>query len=136
MDHTVRVWDLSSGSCKHVLSQHRSLVGLLSMSPSFLVSACADGLVCVWDAQDWHLHQSFTHNFAVTAIQHDDTKVIAGSDGIVKVLDITSKGKTRELLSKDRSRAVSRVAFAGSLCVAATRDDMSFMDTWNFGEED
>jgi F-box and WD-40 domain protein CDC4 len=135
MDHTVRVWNLSSGSCDHVLSYHKTIVVLLSISPSFLVSADANGLVCVWDAQFWHLHQSFTHKYTVTAIQHDDTKVITGSDGLVRVLDITRKGKTQDLLSADRSRVVSRVAFAGSLCAAATHEDTSVIDVWDFGEE-
>ena len=131
MDHTVRVWDLSSGACKNVLSNHTSHVGVLSMSPSFLVSGGADGLVCVWDPTSGGLVHTFEHKFAVTAIQHDDTKVISGSDGLVRVIDFKS-GKVRDLLSDERSRVVSCVAFAGQLCVGVTKKETTFVDVWNF----
>ena len=131
MDHSVRIWDMSSGACKRVLCRHTSLVGLLSMSPSFLVSGGADGLVCVWDPTSGDLVQTFEHKFAVTAIQHDDTKVISGSDGLVRVTDIKSR-KVRDLLSDERSRVVSCVAFAGQLCVAVTRKETTSVDVWNF----
>jgi len=133
MDHTVRVWDLSRGVCKHVLSRHESLVGLLSMSPSFLVSGGTEGLVCVWDPTSGDLVQTFQHKFAVTAIQHDDNKVITGSDGLVRVMYFKS-GKVRDLLSDERSRVVSCVAFAGQLCVAVTKKDTTAVDVWNYGE--
>jgi WD40 repeat protein len=36
IDSTVRVWDLRIGECRHTLTGHTSLVGLLGQSPSFL----------------------------------------------------------------------------------------------------
>lgn len=134
MDGTVRVWDLSNGSCSHVLSHHKTIVALLSISPSFLLSADANGLVCVWNPKSGDLVQTFQHNFTVTAIQHDDSKALTGSDGLVRVLDLQS-GKTLDLLSEERSRVASRVAFAGSLCVAVTKEDTTFIDVWKFRED-
>jgi F-box and WD-40 domain protein CDC4 len=133
MDRTIRVWDLLSGACKHTLSRHGSLVGVLSASPSFLVSGAAEGLACVWDADSGALVQTFEHKYAVTAVVHDDTKIISGSDGLVKVLDI-SNGKERVLLSDERTRVVSRIAFAGRLCVAVTKKDVNSVDVWYFEE--
>ena len=49
MDGTVRVWNLSTGQCQHILAGHTSLVGLLGLSPSYLVSAAADSTLRVWD---------------------------------------------------------------------------------------
>ncbi|KAG8940727.1 SCF ubiquitin ligase complex subunit cdc4 [Tulasnella sp. 419] len=42
MDGTVRVWFLKNGSLLHLLSGDTSLVGLISLSPTTLVSAAAD----------------------------------------------------------------------------------------------
>ena len=133
MDRTVRVWDLSSGVCKHTLSRHGSLVGVLSASPSFLVSGAAEGLVCVWDPQSGDLVKTFEHKYAITAIQHDDTKIISGSDGLVRVLDITN-GKEQVLLSDERTRVVSCLALASQLCVAVTKQNTSSVDVWSFEE--
>lgn len=133
MDSTVRVWDLSSGACKHTLSRHGSLVGVLSASPSFLVSGAAEGLVCVWDSKSGGLVQTFEHKNAVTAIQNDDIKIISGSAGLVRLLDI-SNGTERVLLSDERTRVVSRLAFAGHLCVVVTKKDTSSVDVWSFEE--
>jgi F-box and WD-40 domain protein CDC4 len=137
MDHTIRVWDLLSGAIKHVLSRHESLVGLLSLSPSFLVSGAAEGLVCVWDPASSGPVQTLEHKSgAVTAIQHDDTKVISGTgDGLMRVLDLKS-GEVRDLLSDKRAGVVCCVAFTGHLCVAVTQMEAdTTVDVWNFGEE-
>lgn len=133
MDHTVRVWDLSNGSCKHVLSKHGSLVAILSISPSFLVSGAADGLVCVWNPDSGDLVQTFEHKGAITCLRHDDSKVVSGSEGLVRVLDTRNGGVVRDLLSNEAS-IVSHVAFVGQLCVAVTRDDTTSIDVWNFSE--
>jgi F-box and WD-40 domain protein CDC4 len=103
------------------------------MSPSFLVSGDADGLVCVWDPESGGPVQTFEHKYSITAIDHDDTKIISGSDGLVKVLDI-SNGKEWVLLSDERARVVSRLAIAGCLCVAVTKKDTSSVDVWSFEE--
>jgi len=50
---TVCLWSISTGQCLAVLSGHTSLVGLLGLSPSFLVSAAADSPLKVWDIAGW-----------------------------------------------------------------------------------
>jgi F-box and WD-40 domain protein CDC4 len=135
MDTTVRIWDLKDGTCKHILTRHQSLVGVLSLSPSFLISGAADGLLCIWDPGTGDLVHAFEQNYVVTAIEHDDNKALSGSDGLVRVHDIKS-GKVRDLWNEKRGWVVSRLAFGGSLCVVATRDNKSFIDVWDFGDHE
>ena len=136
MDSTVRIWDLKKdgGTCKHILARHSSLVGVLSLSPSFLISGAADGLLCIWDPRTGDLvHSSEQNDSVVTAIQHDDNKALSGSDGLVRVHDIKS-GKVRDLWNEKKRGCwvVSRLAYGGSLCVVATKDNKSFIDVWDF----
>lgn len=50
-DHTVRVWELQSGSCLQVLTQHVSSVSALGwhLSSGCLATGAEDGLVLLWD---------------------------------------------------------------------------------------
>jgi F-box and WD-40 domain protein CDC4 len=137
MDGAVRIWDLKTGECRHILTQHESLVALLSFSPSYLVSAAADGSLCVWNPDTGELYRRLLaesgHVAAITTFQHDETKVVSGSNGVLRLWDIRSGTLVRELITG--VTGVWRVAFSGRWCVAAKNvDDVNFIDTWRFGE--
>jgi len=61
-DTTVRVWDLSSGTCMHRLNAHDEMVvsANFDLSGSMLVTAGFDGLVKVWDVNSGSLLRSFS----------------------------------------------------------------------------
>ncbi|KAF9261435.1 WD40 repeat-like protein [Marasmius fiardii PR-910] len=89
MDGTVRVWSTLDGSCHHVLTGHTSLVGLLGLSPSHLVSAAADSTLRIWDVERGECKAVLAaHTGAITCFQHDEFKVVSGSDGTLKVWDL------------------------------------------------
>jgi len=137
MDSAVRVWGLKTGECRHVLTQHQSLVGLLSFSPSYLVSAAADGTLCVWNPGTGELYRQLSSEFglpaAITTFQHDEVKVVSGSNGALRLWDIQSGALVRELVAG--VTGVWKVAFSGRWCVAVKNvDDVNFIDTWDFGE--
>src|SRR5271154_3428704 len=74
MDCTVRIWNLRNGQCQHALTEHTSLVGLLSLSSTSLVSAAADTTLRIWDPDTGTLrHTLSAHTGAVTCFQHDDS---------------------------------------------------------------
>ncbi|KAH8813626.1 hypothetical protein DL96DRAFT_1698731 [Flagelloscypha sp. PMI_526] len=119
MDGTVRIWSLISGECVASLGGHQSLVGLLGLSPSYLVSAAADSTLRVWNPRTGDCRNVLVgHTGAITCFVHDEWKAVSGSDGTLKVWDVREGVMTRELLSG--IQGVWQVAFEGRWCVAAS----------------
>ncbi|KAG6888536.1 hypothetical protein C0992_008279 [Termitomyces sp. T32_za158] len=138
MDGSVRVWNLHTGQLIHVLAGHTSLVGLLGLSPSHLVSAAADSTLRIWHPDTGELqHTLMAHTGAITCFQHDEFKVLSGSDGNLKMWDIREGAVVRDLLTG--ITGVWQVVFEGRWCVAASnRSDATVLDVWDFarGEEE
>ncbi|KAG7092938.1 hypothetical protein E1B28_009242 [Marasmius oreades] len=120
MDGTVRVWCTLTGSCLHVLTGHTSLVGLLGLSPSHLVSAAADSTLRIWDVEKGECKAVLAaHTGAITCFQHDEFKVVSGSDGTLKVWDLrAATAATAEDSSAPPAGAVP-LAPAGGLAFGA-----------------
>jgi len=135
MDGTVRVWNLQDGTCQHTLTGHTSLVGLLGLSPSHLVSAAADSTLRIWDPDSGELkHTLAAHTGAITCFQHDEFKVLSGSDGNLKMWNIRDGTVVRDLLTG--ITGVWQVVFEGRWCVAASnREQATVLDVWDFGTE-
>ncbi|KAJ7217003.1 WD40 repeat-like protein [Mycena pura] len=139
MDGTVRIWDLMTGRCAHTLTGHTSLVGLLGLSPRTLVSAAADSTLRVWDPDTGALlHTLAAHTGAITCFQHDEFKVLSGSDGTLKMWNIRDGTVARDLLTG--ITGVWQVVFEGRWCVAASNQTrngavQTVLDVWDFAGE-
>ena len=133
MDNTVKVWDVITGQCLSTLVGHTSLVGLLDISPNYLVSAAADASLRVWDSNTHELkHWLSSHGGAITCFQHDETKVVSGSDGSLKLWDMHTGAYVRDLVVGIQS--VWQVSFSGDLLVAASnRNNSTVFDVFDFG---
>ncbi|EGN95682.1 hypothetical protein SERLA73DRAFT_113369 [Serpula lacrymans var. lacrymans S7.3] len=136
MDGTVRVWNLRNGQCQHTLTGHTSLVGLLGLSPSYLVSAAADSTLRIWDPDTGELRNTLAaHTGAITCFQHDEFKVLSGSDGTLKMWDVRDGSVVRDLLTG--ISGVWQVVFEGRWCVAASNRNLTTqLDVWDFGNDD
>ncbi|KAJ3009464.1 SCF ubiquitin ligase complex subunit cdc4, partial [Thoreauomyces humboldtii] len=95
MDTSVRVWCTITGAMLFNLSGHLSLVGLLELSPEYLVSAAADSTLRVWSPSTGQCLANLTgHNAAITCFHHDPklNRIVSGSEGGVKVWELSSNG--------------------------------------------
>lgn len=97
-------------------------MGLIGLTPNFLVSAAADQKLRVWSPDTGeNMHVLRGHTGAITSFQHDERKVISGSEGGVKMWDIQT-GKFQYDLIQGVS-GVWRVAFDERRCIAAVKDN-------------
>jgi WD40 repeat protein len=135
MDGSVRIWSLKTGQLLHTLTGHTSLVGLLSLSPTTLVSAAADSTLRIWEPGTGTLqHTLSAHTGAITCFQHDEFKVLSGSDGALKMWDTRDGTVIRDLLTN--ITGVWQVVFDERFCVAASNaQEHTYLDVWDFGSE-
>ncbi|KAI9318434.1 WD40-repeat-containing domain protein [Dichotomocladium elegans] len=118
MDSTVRIWDMEYGNCLRVLEGHTILVGLLGLTPNYLVSAAADASLRIWSPDNGFCrHVLHGHRGAITCFQHNEEIVISGSEGGLKMWDIKTGRHIRDLITG--VTGVWRVAFDHRRCVAA-----------------
>jgi len=119
MDGMIRCWDINSGNCKSVMQGHTSLVGLLSLSSSYLVSGSADSVVCVWNPSTQELYHKFTgHRGAVTALHNSDLRVVSGDESALSLWNVKD-GSDLIDLSVPHMEGVWQVALEGNWCAAA-----------------
>lgn len=133
MDYLVKVWDLQTGTALYNLEGHTSLVGLLDLNADRLVSAAADATLRIWDPETGVCKSLLSaHTGAITCFQHDNQKVVSGSERTLKMWDINTGEMKRDLLS-DLS-GVWQVKFNNRRCVAAVqRDSLTFIEVLDFG---
>lgn len=132
MDWYVKVWSLETGTLTYTLEGHTSLVGLLDLNRTSLVSAAADATLRVWNPDDGtFLHKLEGHKGAITSFQHDELKVVSGSETTLKLWNIRTGELIRDLL--DGFEKVWQVRFDENRCVAAVmRNEKTSIEVLDF----
>ena len=90
-----------------VLEGHTSLVGRLGLHDDILVSASADGSICVWSLQDYTLTWKLPDHGAgaITGLHYSHPWIHGGhTNGTVRVWDAKTGELVREIDSKRGTR--------------------------------
>lgn len=128
MDSSINVWDFDKGKLLYSLEGHNSLVGLLELSENYLVSAAADSTLRVWDSKTGeNLSKLRRHNSAITCFQHDDHRIVSGSERMLKLWNIRTGQFVRDFLS-DITGSIWQVSFDQDRCVAAVQNSKDGCD--------
>ncbi|KAG9294167.1 hypothetical protein G9A89_021526 [Geosiphon pyriformis] len=122
-DRDVRVWDIKTGQCNHVLRGHTSTVRSLKMKDNKIaVSGSRDTSLRVWDIKEGRmLHLLIGHQASVRCIEICGDLVVSGSyDCTARVWDMVT-GNCRYVLQGHFSQIYS-IAFDGEKIVTGSLD--------------
>lgn len=140
MDSTINVWNFETGLLLHTMKGHTSLVGLLSLSKQILVSAGADTLLRIWNSRTGECYCKLEgHTGAITCFDHDDLKVVSGSEKMLKLWSINEKKFIRNLLP-DLTGGIWQVKIDYKKCIAAVQKlsddghDETYIEMLDFSE--
>jgi len=127
LDHTARLWDVSSSNPIAILSGHSDAVVTAAFSPDGLriVTASGDGIPRVWDASSGkELTRLHGHSGPVNAaaFSRDSLRIVtAGCDGTARVWDASS-GKGLAILPGHSDIVVTAVFSPNGLRVVTASD--------------
>eukprot|EP01103_Thecamoeba_quadrilineata_P017168 TRINITY_DN5985_c0_g1_i1.p1 TRINITY_DN5985_c0_g1~~TRINITY_DN5985_c0_g1_i1.p1 ORF type:complete len:562 (+),score=108.68 TRINITY_DN5985_c0_g1_i1:88-1773(+) len=122
-DKTLRVWDVATGECKHLLEGHTGSVFCLQVEGGIIVSGSWDQTLRAWDLHSGVCLQTFVgHKDRVCCVAFDGNNVIvSGSwDKTVRVWDLT-KGVCLHLLT-GHQQAIDCLQFEGNTVVSGGDD--------------
>jgi ribosome assembly protein SQT1 len=84
MDKTMKIWDITSGTCRCVCQHEDSVVALKwHATLPVVVTACLDRIIRIWDARSGACVQEFTgHRDIVTNLDFRQQPVVTDSNGV------------------------------------------------------
>lgn len=129
-DRDVRVWDLNTGGCKHVLRGHTSTVRCLKMcDANTAISGSRDTTLRVWDIKQGLCKNVLVgHQASVRCLEIKGDIVVSGSyDTTAKVWSI-SEGRCLQTLSGHFSQ-IYAIAFDGERIATGSLD--TSVRIWN-----
>ena len=116
-DRTIRVWDVETGTCKHILKGHGASVLSLQYDDQILVSVSSDGQVFVWDFASILAAQK-----PVTpAATEDSTSTKVQIDPECGAL-VHNRSDRVQCILRDHSSAVLDVVFDENWIVTGSKD--------------
>ncbi|KAJ5675461.1 hypothetical protein N7462_008358 [Penicillium macrosclerotiorum] len=131
-DHTVKVWDTSSGQCRRTLEWNNSSA-VFSHDSKLLASASGDWTVKVWDVSSGQCLQTLKgHNERVNSVvfSHDAKLLASASDDCtVRVWDASS-GQCLQTL-EGHSVWVNSVVFSHDSKLLASASDDQTIRVWD-----
>ncbi|KAL6066979.1 NACHT domain-containing protein [Balamuthia mandrillaris] len=94
-DNTIRVWDVNTGTCQHILTDHQGAVLCVQFDGNELVTCSEDHTIRIWDMRSFKCVSVLKgHTDLVDYIQFDEDKIVSGSaDNTLRLWDL----RTQEL---------------------------------------
>ncbi|SPO23689.1 uncharacterized protein UTRI_03783_B [Ustilago trichophora] len=111
-DRTIRVWDVETGACKHILKGHTASVLSLQYDDQILVSVSSDGQVFVWD---------FAAILATSSSSSSDGEAKPMEDAESGAL-VHEKSDRVVCVLRDHASAVLDVVFDSNWIVTGSKD--------------
>ncbi|EFA85454.1 fatty acyl-CoA synthetase [Heterostelium album PN500] len=93
-DSTLRIWDLSTGECLHILRGHTDGVSCLTLiDDNMIASGSLDNTINLWSIETGKLLHSFAkHVTGITCLYYKNNLLISGTmGGVLNVIDLPSR---------------------------------------------
>ncbi|KAH8549327.1 WD40-repeat-containing domain protein [Umbelopsis sp. PMI_123] len=121
-DHTVKIWDMQTGTCIRTLWQHTASVLCLQYDDRFIISGSSDKTIKQWDIHTGELIRSLNgHSESVLNLRFDKNYIVSCSkDRTVRVWSVHSGSVLRRLVG--HRAAVNACQFKDNLIVSASGD--------------
>jgi WD40 repeat protein len=91
LDETVRIWNLTTNTCKFILKGHiDQIYGLKQITSSILASGSGDKIIKLWDITSGQLIRTLTGHtndigWSVDLLNNGQTLVSGSGDGTIKL---------------------------------------------------
>ena len=123
-DKTLRVWDVFSGKCLHILEGHTDKVKYCAFSPDgkYIISAGDDKTIRVWDAPTGQLTNTLESTSPICALSPNGRGIVSASGNELRVWDAIS-GEGLHILD-DHGNLVDKCEYSsdGRWIVSTSRD--------------
>jgi WD40 repeat protein len=134
-DRTVRIWNITTGDCRQILTGHKSQISAVAFSPDGLYLASCDGQsIKIWDITTGECHQTICKYLTFVwsiAFSPDGETIAGGDDKVIKLWHIKT-GECSQILSGFTSKVWS-VTFSSNGQIIAGSDKQT-LKLWQINE--
>ena len=137
-DRTVRIWDIPTGECLHILKGHLSFIAQLAVSTSFLISSGFDRTISIWDSDSRKQVYQLKDCGSRFRVISGDKMILEGKDRL-ELLDVRHQNRAVKRLYLQDDAQVLQFECSGEFCVAwAINEGGNWAYIWKlpFGEGD